>query len=218
MLSLLCRNDYQHNESSNSDYMKVEELLAQSYYESHEAHIKELILTAYKEGYTEGYKHGLKKSQQIIIDGVKYIDLGLPSGTLWSGPIRKVPLGCKYFDYVHCSYSEVSELSLPTLEDFEELYHHCMPSFHDEISKSVQFTALNGQRIAIDTKNYKPQNSNYTRFRQGEMVPAGTNMFWLKSEVKDNEASVVVIDTNIKELYPSTHYVGYKLPFILVKK
>lgn len=218
MLYLLCRNDYQHNESSNSDYMKVEELLAQSYYESHEAQIKELILTAYKEGYTEGYNRGLIKSHEIIIDRVKYIDLGLPSGTLWSRPIDKIPSGCNYFDYVRCSYSEVSELSLPTLEDFEELYHHCMPSFHNEISKSVQFTALNGQRIAIDTKNYKPQNSNYTRLRQGEMVPAGTNMFWLKSEVKDNEASVAVIDTNIKELYPSTHYVGYKLPFLLVKK
>lgn len=42
--------------------MKVEELLAQSYYENHEAQIKELILAAYKEGYTEGYKHGFKNS------------------------------------------------------------------------------------------------------------------------------------------------------------
>lgn len=198
--------------------MKVEELLAQSYYENHEAQVKELILAAYKEGYTEGYKHGFKNSQQIIIDGVNYIDLGLPSGTLWSMPIRQVPPGCKYFDYVKRPYTEVSELSLPTLEDFEELYHHCMPSFQDNISKTVQFTALNGQRIAIDTKNYTPTNSNYRRLPMGEMTPLGTNMFWLKSEVKDDEARVAVLDTNNNTLYSSTHYVGYKLPFLLVKK
>lgn len=115
-------------------------------------------------------------------------------------------------------YTEVAELSLPTLEDFEELYHHCMPSFQDNISKTVQFTALNGQRIAIDTKNYTPTNSNYRRLPMGEMTPLGTNMFWLKSEVKDDEARVAVLDTNNNTLYSSAHYVGYKLPFLLVKK
>lgn len=197
--------------------MKVEELLAQSYYESHEAQIKELILSAYK----EGYNHGLKKSHEIKIDRVTYIDLGLPSGTLWSNPMYIIPPGCNYRNYDMCSYSEVCELALPTQEDFEELLHHCKFSFYDNPSKSVQVTAPNGQRILIETQDHlnRPENRmSHLRVRKGEKVPAGTNMFWLKSEVKDNEAKVVVVDTNDNRLDYSTHFVGYKLPYLLVKK
>jgi hypothetical protein len=200
--------------------MKIEELLAQSYHESHEAQIKELILCAFKEGYTEGYNRGLKKSHEIIIDSVKYIDLGLPSGTLWSNPIDIAPPGCNYRNYKMCSYNEVCELALPTPEDVEELLHHCMLSFHDNPSKAVYVTAPNGQRIVIETKNYlnRPENPHsHLRMRKGE-TPAGTNMFWLKSEVKDNEARVGVVDTNDKTLYTSTHFTGFKLPYVLVKK
>lgn len=64
--------------------------------------------------------------------------------------------------------------------------------------QTTRKTSPNGQRIVIETK--------------GE-TPAGTNMFWLKSEVKDNEARVGVVDTNDKTLYTSTHFTGFKLPF-----
>ena len=195
--------------------MKVEELLAQSYYESHEAQFKELILSAYTKGYTEGYNNALKKSREIKNNlVVPYVDLGLPSGTLWADPRRIIPPGCKYTNYDIRPYCEVCELTLPTLEDFQELLNHCELSFCDDSPKTVYITAPNGQRIVIQTQNYQPKNSNYLHIRKGDVVPEGTNMFWLKSEVKDNEASAVVVDTNIKELYPSTHYVGYKLPYL----
>ena len=125
-------------------------------------------------------------------------------------------------NYTLEAYGNVSEMVLPTIEDFQELVQYCRCVFNETSrSKEVTIVGPSGERIQIDTKNHlnRPENPNsHIRIRQGENVPTGTNMFWLKSDIKDNQTNVWVIDTNNKTLYVSTHYIGYKLPYLLVRK
>lgn len=199
--------------------MKIEEQFAKLYCETNADEILSLISQAY----IEGYRSGFKKSHDIIIEHVRFLDLGLPSGTLWaSTPIHEYPFCCNYYNYVRESYNDVSELNIPTLADFQELVQFCRYTFNEKsLSKEVSIIGPSGERIQIDINNHlnRPENLNsHVRIRQGENVPKGTNMFWLKSDIKDNEAGVGVVDTDNKGLYSSTHFIGYKLPFLLVKK
>ena len=46
--------------------------------------INALVEQAYLDGYNDGLKHHENEKLALIKDGVEYVDLGLPSGTLWS--------------------------------------------------------------------------------------------------------------------------------------
>ena len=47
--------------------------------------LNKAIEQAYKDGYLDGFKHGKELASDCVSTGeVNYIDLGLPSGTLWS--------------------------------------------------------------------------------------------------------------------------------------
>lgn len=198
--------------------MRIEEHLAMEFYENHIDEIKELILKAYSEGYSQG----LKKLSDIKADGVRFHDLGLPSGTLWSEPIHKSPPGCYYYNYILETYNNVCEFSLPSLEDFQELLQHCKFSFNDASrSEEVNIIGPSGKIIRIDTKSFPNRpgvQGTHTCCRRGEGVSEGLNMFWLQSEIQDNQACVGVVDVNDKALYPSIHFTGYRLPYLLVKK
>ena len=63
----------------------TKEELAQQYAEEKAAEMAELLKAAYLKGYEQGE---LKVACSISIEGVEYFDLGLPSGTLWSKPLR----------------------------------------------------------------------------------------------------------------------------------
>ena len=69
----------------------TKEELAQQYAEEKAAEMAELLKAAYLKGYEQGE---LKVACSISIEGVEYYDLGLPSGTLWSKPIRCTSPSC----------------------------------------------------------------------------------------------------------------------------
>lgn len=46
--------------------------------------ISTAIEQAYEAGYHDGLKHYENERLEAIKDGVEYVDLGLPSGTMWS--------------------------------------------------------------------------------------------------------------------------------------
>ena len=78
--------------------------------------LNKAIEQAYKDGYLDGFKHGKELASDCVSTGeVNYIDLGLPSGTLWSD------------DYVmrdgkilYWPYGEASDKSIPTDEQWKE--------------------------------------------------------------------------------------------------
>lgn len=193
--------------------MKTEEYLANMYSESLIGDFKAMISHAY----LKGYHDGLKKSREIYIDGIRYFDLGLPSGTLWSEPVH-VKHNFTYVTYDRANYMNVCDLNIPTLEDFKELQQYCnILADGRMISNDVVIVGPNGERISIGTKDY-PHSSYTTCYRQGEGVESSINMFWLKSPVDNNLASVGLVNFSEKKIDMSTHFTGFRLPYILVKK
>lgn len=198
--------------------MKIEHYLSLDYYENQADNIKEAVINAY----LAGYRQGAKGRHEIMIDGVFYEDLGLPSENLWSKkPIYQHPPGCHYFHYVRKTYNEVSKLDLPTIKDFEEIIHQCTFTFEEETrQKRVKICGKNGQILEVETSNHinRPEvpNSHIVK-RKDKEVPDGVNMFWLKSEVHDNKASVAVVDFTNKKLYVSTYDINLNLAYFLIK-
>ena len=196
--------------------MRIEEHLAKLYVEEKSDELVSIITQAF----IDGYKRGLKQAHDVYIDGVRYYDLGLPSGTLWSLPIT-VKHQYSYVTYDRVSYSDACDFELPSIQDFEELKNHCIVLTDNNVAQNVIIKGPSGENIQIGTKNYKnnPSNPNsITCYRQGEGVQELTNMFWLKSDVIDNQAVVGYVEYEKKSISLSTCFTGYKLPYILVKK
>lgn len=73
------------------------------------------VKQAYIDGYNAGKAECSPTPKNITEDGVTYIDLGLPSGTMWS------PLKGTNGRYIAIPYNQVKDLELPTLDDYAEL-------------------------------------------------------------------------------------------------
>ena len=167
------------------------------------------IEQAYRDGYNDGLKHLELERLEAIKEGVEYVDLNLKSGTLWSsryvkdeiGNIRRIP------------FMEASQLSIPTEEDYRELFKECKISFVSQNNyHGVVFTGINGESIFIE----------YTNNDGGDWKCGGYEIFrfWLNEKgEKDNEKKAAAIRKTDKgsslELYDK--FMGLRLPVMLVK-
>ncbi len=179
--------------------------------------IQTLVRKAFKEGYDSGYNH----SRQLLIENIVFYDLGLQSGTLWSAPVT-IKHQYSYVTYDLKSYDSVRELGLPSVEDFEELLENCsVATVENIVSKDVEIIGPGGARLSIGTKDYLNNESNPNSIlcrRQGEQVEPMTNQFWLRSDCENNKAKTCLVDFDKKSISISSHFTGFKLPYMLVKK
>ena len=162
------------------------------------------IEQAYIDGYNDGLKHLENEKLEAIKEGVEYVDLDLPSGTLWSSgtisdgkEIRELP------------YMEVSKLSIPTKEQYEELFTNCEMDWEMRGLETIgiKFTGRNGKFITIQKKPKKP-------------IDLAVYCFWLKddSESKEKSCAKMSIINGYKAHYTEKFFMGYNLPVMLVKK
>ena len=182
--------------------------LANKYAETKIGELKAMIEGAYLKGYEQAV---LDLNKSINIDGVEYVDMGLPSGTLWS----KHPVD--YIDNGEChlekfSYSDALRFSIPTLEQAKELI--------DNSKCEEQFIyGPNGGKIG-----YKIIDDNIVS-DLGDGCRGYSNLFWVKGEVVNNEAPAIryglrkspsfgysPVIAEIKE-----YFIGHHLPIFLVK-
>lgn len=110
-----------------------------------------LIEEAVAEAYQKGFEAAQKVKDGVLIDDeIEYIDLGLPSGTLWS---RK-PIG-------QFSYHDAQKYSLPTVEQFEELcecrFNGLIKDDNNKIYANV--LAPNGKSLNFPLKKHTPDKS-----------------------------------------------------------
>lgn len=187
----------------------TKEELAKQFAKQKVAELNNLI----KEAYLKGYEHGqLDAGVPININGVEYVDLGLPSGTLWS----KTSL--YYCDYGYrqnrFSYYEAQNLPIPTKAQWDEVQKFCV--FDKE-----NIIGLSGGRIG-----YKRAPAGYFIRDLGEGCEEDKNMFWLKGDIdNENKASTMIYDLKLTKNNQITytykgvsrHFIGYKLPVFLVK-
>lgn len=100
----------------------------------------------------QGYQIDEEKSTftNIVFKPIekKWVDLGLPSGTLW----------CNINEKDHYSWDEMmnkfDKENLPKLTDFAELYDYCDWKWSDE-KKGMVVTGPNGNKIFIPASGYR---------------------------------------------------------------
>lgn len=81
-----------------------------------------VIAHAYEDGYQDGYKARESELAVNLLDGeTEYVDLGLPSGTLWSKNYEK-----EGDDFKCLPYDTAKTYNIPTREQWDELYDNCM--------------------------------------------------------------------------------------------
>ena len=119
------------------------------------------IAQAYADGYNTGYKQCAEDYDIDLYEDVDFVDLGLPSGLLWSSKYRKNEEGKP----LYLTYEDAAILDIPTEEQFSELLKCCKWSLIRgqvlrggyAINEPVGYycEGSNGCRIAFDRKGYK---------------------------------------------------------------
>ena len=172
------------------------------------------IEQAYIDGYIEGYeKHQEEMPVDINEDETEYIDLGLPSGTLWSADYERIDGEINYLPY-----NKTDNKKIPTEEQWKELESNC--GWEYEIDDGYDFCKAkcvgpNGNIIYfIRTGMYKTDTLS-------EVWEA---FFWIKENNKSIEKKAVKMynygRTNRRKsgsFYIQNCFCGFKLAIRLVR-
>lgn len=164
------------------------------------------IAQAYADGYRNGYKD---REEEIPVDlrdnKTEYVDLGLPSGTLWSTDYEEEGGKTKYL-----RFSDSHNCSIPTKEQWEELCKICK-----------------WERIWIDNKFCRTDcigpKGKISFYPKGIITNELINdpdlcYFWLNDSTESLEKPTSFIGYyNGVALNTTSKYLGYKLPIRLVK-
>lgn len=179
--------------------------------------IDKAIAQAYADGYRDGYKD---REEEIPVDlrdeRTVFVDLGLPSGTMWSANYAK-----NGEDYLYAPYDKAVLFDIPTLEQWKELFAICKLEYvanSGGVLYRIDCTGPNGRVISFCASgliNALQKNKHSEVF------------FWIKEEIAGNEKNAVHMyrQTNViqnSKYYNDTTKVektfsGYKLPIRLVR-
>lgn len=90
-----------------------------------------------------------EKAREIAeMNQVEYIDLGLPSGTLWAADNEE---GFYTFDEAKEKFGE----NMPLKEDGEELFRECFHRWDDERKGIEILSPFNGNRLFLPAAGYR---------------------------------------------------------------
>lgn len=175
------------------------------------------IAQAYADGYRDGYKD---RGEEILVDlrdnKTEYVDLGLPSGTLWAKDYETDDND----KTIYLPYHTAEEYQLPTEEQWNELLEICR--WKGEYSSSglsfygVTCIGPNGNSIYLRSKGYV-QDKEILR------VPSyggGHIYFWISDNGDTNEKNAIHVSAGTKgipEKEIANFFSGYKLPIRIVR-
>ena len=183
-----------------------------------EGKANEAITKAIADAYIEGYKAGYKDREEEIPmelrdNKTEYIDLGLPSRTLWSTDYEKLDR-----EYLYLPYEKAEYLKIPTKEQWEELKTSCKWEYDiDNLYDFIRCRCVgpNGQILKFE--------------RTGRIITEGNvdnweAFFWIEDDSDLNEKNSIhmfnygkKIDKEIGRCELSKNFSGYKLPVRLVR-
>ena len=197
--------------------MQIDEKAAEYATENANQLLANAIAQAYADGFRDGYQARENEIPVDIQEGkTEYVDLGLPSGTLWSKDYLKEDDYTNYYPYC-----EAKDLRLPTKEQWEELRDCCSwrgsYSSTRETFYGIYCIGPNGNSIYFKSEGY----------REGEHcivdIPSyggGKVYFWLHDDEDTQQKYVVNIKgENVKKpnIDNNAMFSGLKLPVRLVK-
>lgn len=167
--------------------------------------LKQVVADAYMAGYNAGYQDGVDKlAKDSVSEEIEFVDLGLPSGTLWASDYVK-----DGDEVLFLPYSEALKYDIPAKEQVDELREYCEISIkYDEDDNYVHIVrGPNGNSIVFKGHGYKTF---------AELKNAKTVYFWQVYNC-DTPKTVFVP-------YPSAPYInaeylfsGYRIPIWTVK-
>ena len=172
--------------------------------------ISQIVAQAFADGYRMGYKDRENEMPVDLRDGrTEFIDLGLPSGTLWSNDYEKINNEISYIPYL-----TAKAFNLPSEEQLKELNDFCRWEY--ELNNGVyKFICIgpNGNNVSFFNKGLYTFDGHFNNYSSKVAV------FWLKddSDSLDKSASYIYYENNIK-LLSVKQFMGYKLPIRLVNR
>lgn len=181
--------------------------------------IDKAIAQAYADGYRDGYKD---REEEIPVDlrdnKTEFIDLGLPSGTLWSDDFENIK-----GQSIYKTYEYAENLSIPTEEQSKELLEMC--SWDCDISYGASNTI---KKLICVGPNGNMIKFKLTGYITSDAVIHGMSdsLFWIKpkEQVGSMKKAVVLCNRNEKGFRDRIFrkdicdaFMGYKLPIRLVK-
>ena len=116
--------------------------------------LKETFAKVYSDGYKEGYTDCEGKTV--------FIDLGLPSGTLWATDYER-----KYGEIVYLPYTKAFLSDIPTVEQWRELTTKCHWEFkgdREECKRHLVCTGPNGNSILFFQTDFPTDKDNTDSF------------------------------------------------------
>ena len=183
-----------------------------------EGKANEAITKAIVEAYIEGYKAGYKNREEEIPlelrdNKTEYVDLGLPSRTLWSTDYEKSDGNLLFLPYEKAEY-----MKIPTKEQWEELKSLCKWEY--VIDNAYDYCRCrcvgpNGQILKFE--------------RTGRIITEGNvdeweAFFWIEDDSDINEKYSIHMfnygkrfDKEIGRCDLYMNFSGYKLPVRLVR-
>ena len=182
--------------------------------------IDQTIAQAYADGYRDGYKD---REEEIPVDfrngQTIFVDLGLPSGTLWSSDFERVNGKILYQ-----IYKDAESLSIPTIEQCQELLNYCSWEIdisygHHPTIKNITCVGPNGNKIYFCLTGYIKvdgvirQTTDSTFWVQFEENNFSDKKALLISNRDKNNCCCRVIKKDICDAF-----MGYKMPIRLVQK
>ena len=168
------------------------------------------ITRAIAEAYAEGYRAGYNDRENEIPaefrdDRTEYVDLGLPSGTLWAADCER-----RDGKIIYESYDEAKLRNLPTREQFEELLNVCKWVFIKDIQRH-DCVGPNGAVITFPLGGGLKMSTNLSE-------QYTSSYFWLRTsgDTADNKKDAAVLNIYAR-IYVEDVFSGYHLPIRLVR-
>ncbi len=179
------------------------------------AKTNEVMIQAIAQAYMDGYQDGYKDYKEqipldFLSDKIEYVDLGLPSGTLWAADYEK-----EDGKIVYLPYDKASILQIPTEEQWKELLEMCQWEYKYISDHDRSFVCIgpNGNVIHFNSEGFLKEEKG--RVYDGERC-----FWWVKDEngntgVEKNAVKMYFLSRQYKEMEKT--FSGYKLPVRLVR-
>lgn len=177
--------------------------------------LNQVVADAYQAGYNAGYQDGINKVvKDSALEKTEYVDLGLPSGTLWASSYVEDEKG----NAVYLTQEESKAYNLPTLEQWDELRRRCKWNENSEKNWTEYGNYYyhswaiclgpNGNKITFELTGLYEEFSFCSQ--------TGEALFWLKDSdgCGRNSAKITLNDL---ELDTNSTFSGYKLCLRTVK-
>lgn len=175
--------------------------------------LKEAFAKVYADGYRDGYKD---REEEIPVEfrteKPEFVDLGLPSGTLWANNYER-----RNGNVLYLPYEKAVVYNIPTTDQWKELFDECKWDFPRDRGYLYRADCAgpNGQVISFDVTGLKiaVEKKNHHE-----------SFFWIKEDVEGNKKKAVQICSKLTfgekdlSIELQSYFSGFKLPIRQVRK